>query len=136
MTPPEQTYTIGEVARMFDLTARTLRFYEEMALIKPMRSGRRRIYRHGDCVRLKLILRGRRLNFSFDEIREVLDLYRAIGKGRVAQIRRLQEILREKSRTLDEQEESIRIMRAEIANVEALCRDALRKKGGAKQRRK
>lgn len=129
---PEPTYSIGEVAEMFDLTARTLRFYEEMALIKPRRQGSRRIYGRGDCARLKLILRGRRLNFSFDEIREVLDLYRSIGKGRVLQIQRLREILREKRRMLDEQEETIRFMRAEIANVEQLCRQALKKKNAKK----
>lgn len=117
---------------MFDLTARTLRFYEEMALIKPQRIGTRRIYHHRDCVRLKLIIRGRRLNFSFDEIREVLDLYSSIGKGRVLQIQRLQEILREKRLILDEQEEEIRLMRSEIANVESLCRAAIKKKSKRK----
>ena len=127
MKQAEETYSIGKVAKMFDLTTRTLRFYEEMELLKPQRVGMRRLYCRSECVRLKLILRGRRLNFSFDEIREVLQLYSAIGNGKVRQIRRLLEILREKRQALDKQEEEIILMRREIANVESLCREALKK---------
>ena len=123
----KETMSIGEVAALFDLTTRTIRFYEEMRLITPKRIGNRRIYSAGECVRLKLILRGKRLNFSFDEIREVLDLYRSIKKGKILQIRRLMEILGEKRAALDVQEQDIRAMRAEIESVEKLCQETLQK---------
>ena len=54
-------YTISELAREFDITTRTIRFYEDEGLLKPGRNGRQRIYSRRDYIRLKLILRGKRL---------------------------------------------------------------------------
>ena len=71
----EKTYTITELADEFGITLRTLRFYEEQGLITPIREGRQRIFSRRDRVRLKLILRGKRLGLSINEIREIIDLY-------------------------------------------------------------
>ena len=60
----ESTYTIGELAREFDITPRSIRFYEEQSLLSPKRTGQNRIYCNKDRVRLKLIMRGKRLGFS------------------------------------------------------------------------
>ncbi len=68
-------YSITELTELYDITARTLRHYEDMGLISPERRGNQRLYRERDRVRLQLILRGRRLGFSLKEIREMLDLY-------------------------------------------------------------
>ena len=56
------TYSIGELAREFDITTRSIRFYEDQGLILPTRKGQTRIYNQRDRVRLKLILRGKRLS--------------------------------------------------------------------------
>ena len=106
-------FTISELAEAFDATPRTLRYYEELGLLVPERSGTRRLYRERDRVRLKLILRGRRLGFSLEEIRQMLDLYE-VDRTEVTQLR---EVLRRGEARLAE-------VRAQIADLEAL-RDEL-----------
>lgn len=69
------TYSISDLSGQFDVTARTIRFYEDQGLLAPERDGTRRIYMERDKVRLRLILRAKRLGFSLAEIRETLDLY-------------------------------------------------------------
>ena len=64
------TYKISELAKEFDITTRSIRFYEDMGLIQPERKGSMRVYQRRDKVRLKLILRGKRLGFSLAEIRD------------------------------------------------------------------
>ncbi len=71
------TCGIAELASEFGITTRTIRFYEDQGLIAPDRSGQRRVYAPRDRVRLKLIMRGKRLGFSLDEIREMIDIYDA-----------------------------------------------------------
>lgn len=68
-------FTIGDLSREFDVTLRTLRFYEDKGLIHPRREGVNRIYGRRDRARLKLVLMGKRVGFSLTEIREMLDLY-------------------------------------------------------------
>lgn len=69
------TYTISNLARHFDLTTRTIRFYESEGLLSPKRENNRRIYNEKDHIRLKLILRGKRLGFTLSEIKTTMDLY-------------------------------------------------------------
>ncbi len=68
------TYTISELASEFGVTARTLRFYEDKGLLTPCREGHSRIFDAADRARLRLILRGKRVGFALDEIREMLDM--------------------------------------------------------------
>jgi DNA-binding transcriptional MerR regulator len=68
-------FTIGDLAREFDVTLRTLRFYEDKGLLNPRREGLNRIYGRRDRARLKLVLMGKRVGFSLTEIKEMLDLY-------------------------------------------------------------
>ncbi|MFN3587168.1 MAG: MerR family transcriptional regulator, partial [Moraxellaceae bacterium] len=70
-----RTYSISDLAREFDVTTRTIRFYEDEGLLTPERRGQTRIYSPRDRVLLKLILRGKRLGFSLAECRELFDLY-------------------------------------------------------------
>ena len=116
---------IGEFAAEFDSTPRTVRFYEELRLLTPRRKNGRRLYDKRDRVRMKLLLRGRRLGFSFGEIREVLDAYDAFRDGGATQARKLLGILQSKREHLDERAQEIDAMRAEIANTEKLCRATL-----------
>src|SRR5580698_3412386 len=81
----QTTYTIRQLTKEFNVTARTLRFYEDEGLIAPERRGQTRIYSSRDRARIILILRGRRVGFSLAEIREILDLYDTHHDGGVAQ---------------------------------------------------
>jgi len=69
-----QTYSIAELSDEFGVTHRAIRFYEDKGLLQPGRHGRNRVYSEQDRVRLSLILRGKRVGFSLDEIGELLDL--------------------------------------------------------------
>ncbi len=71
----QNNFSIRELAKEFGVTARTLRFYEDKGLLEPERRGQTRIYGSRERARLSLILRGKRVGFSLDEIRELLDLY-------------------------------------------------------------
>jgi DNA-binding transcriptional MerR regulator len=70
-----QTFTIGDLAKEFGVTLRTLRFYEDKQLLNPKRQGLTRLYGRRDRARLKLILMGKKVGFSLDAIKEMLDLY-------------------------------------------------------------
>ena len=72
---PAATYTIGELAKEFDLTTRAIRFYEDCGLLAPQRSGRQRVYSARDRTRLKLTLRGKRLGLTLAEVKELVDMY-------------------------------------------------------------
>ncbi len=70
-----QTWSISQMCRDFDVTPRTLRFYEQKDMLSPARKGWTRIFGYRDRARVKLILRGKRAGFALDEIKEMLDLY-------------------------------------------------------------
>jgi len=73
-----QTYSISDLAKEFDLTTRAMRFYEDMGLLQPERSGpggRNRIYSGRDRTRLKLTLRAKRLGLSLTEAKDIIDMY-------------------------------------------------------------
>lgn len=120
-----RTYSIGELARLFEVTTRTIRFYEQEGLLAPERRGQTRLYHEKDRVRLKLTLRGKRLGFSLAEIREVVEMYDAMPDGNARQLQRLLEILADKRANLDRQLEDIRLMHHELDDVERQARDAL-----------
>ena len=84
---PDQTYTIGELCAEFNVTPRTLRFYEQRELLSPIREGQKRIFTPRDRARLKLILRGKRFGFSLESIRQWLELYDLGDGGRGASAR-------------------------------------------------
>jgi DNA-binding transcriptional MerR regulator len=102
----EKTYSIGELAQEFSTTPRTIRFYEEKKLIKPRRNGQGRIYGRRERARLLLIMRGKRLGFRLDDIKEMLDLY-DIGDGQEAQLRLLHEKCLERIANLQSQRQDI-----------------------------
>lgn len=71
----ETTMTIREMCETYNVTPRTLRFYEFKELLFPQRLGTRRMFTKRDRARLKLILRGKRFGFSLEDIRQLLNLY-------------------------------------------------------------
>ena len=85
------TFTIGRMCEAFDVTPRTLRFYEAKELLSPIREGQKRLFTRRDRARLKLILQGIRFGFSLEEIRQLLNLY-DIGDQQVTQLSRTYEL--------------------------------------------
>ena len=80
------TFTIGDLSREFDVTLRTLRFYEDKQLLNPKRHGLNRLYSRRDRARLKLVLMGKKVGFSLTEIKDMLDLY-DLKDGQVTQLK-------------------------------------------------
>src|SRR3954471_19495134 len=99
------TYTISDLAREFDLTTRAIRFYEDMGLIQPERSGpggRNRVYSSRDRTRLKLTLRAKRLGLSLTEARDLIDMYDS-PRDTGPQLRKFLTILAAHRQQLEEQ---------------------------------
>jgi DNA-binding transcriptional MerR regulator len=119
-----RTYTIGELALEFDITARAIRFYEDMGLLAPVRAGRNRVYAQRDRTRLKLTLRGKRLGLSLQEIRQLVDLYES-PSDTTQQLQAFLGVLGEHRRLLERQREDIEITLAEISQHEERCRNLL-----------
>lgn len=103
---PDQTMTIREMCDAFDVTPRTLRFYEAKELLSPKREGQKRLFTKRDRARLKLILRGKRFGFSLEEIRQLLDLY-DMGDAQQTQLMRTYDIAQERLRDLERQRDEI-----------------------------
>lgn len=118
------SYSISELAREFEVTPRTIRFYEAEGLIAPLRDGQRRIYRPRDRVRLKLILRGKRLGFSLKEIAEIIDLYDA-PPGEVGQLETLLARIAARRADLAQKRADIEAAIAHLDGVAADCRGRL-----------
>ena len=119
-----QTFTIGELAKHFDVTARSIRFYEEQHLIAPERQGQSRIYHAKDKVRLKLILRGKRLGFSLAEIRKLFELYDT-NPNSAAQLEIMLQLTQSKRSVLEQQLNDIQMLMNELDEVESRCQEEL-----------
>ncbi|GAL17411.1 predicted transcriptional regulator LiuR of leucine degradation pathway MerR family [Vibrio maritimus] len=120
-----ETYKISELAREFDITTRSIRFYEDEGLIQPDRSGSMRLYNRRDKIRLKLILRGKRLGFSLAEIRELFELYDTHQEG--DQLTKMLKIIDEKEAVLKRQLDDINTLLEDLTVARKRCEDALAK---------
>ena len=121
------TYTITELAREFDITARAIRFYEDQGLLSPSREGaggRNRVYTPRDRTRLKLTLRGKRLGLALSEIKSLVDMYES-PKDTSAQMNRFLGVLAQLRETLEQQREDIEMALAEITAHEDECQRML-----------
>jgi DNA-binding transcriptional MerR regulator len=101
-----ETLTIREMCDAFDVTPRTLRFYESKELLFPIRQGQKRLFTKRDRARLKLILRGKRFGFSLEEIRQLLDLYH-VGDQQNTQFVRTYEIARDRLADMEAQRDEL-----------------------------
>lgn len=113
-------FTITELTKEFGISTRTIRFYEDEGLIKPVRRGRTRLFRPADRNLLKLILRGKRLGFSIAEIREIIEMYRS-PPGEVGQLKLLVEKVNSRREELNQKKKDIEETLGELANVEESC---------------
>ena len=120
----EITYSISELAHEFDVTPRTIRYYEDEGLITPQREGQTRIYSHRDKIRLKLTLRGKRLGFSLAEIRELFDMYDT-DKSSKTQLHSMIQLIEAKRGALRQQLEDIQMVMAELEAAEQRCVNSL-----------
>lgn len=98
--------TIGQMCVSYDVTPRTLRFYEAKELIFPIREGQKRLFTKSDRARLKLILQGKRFGFSLEEIRQLLNLY-SLGDQQTTQLTRTYELGLERLRDMETQREEL-----------------------------
>ena len=112
------------MSKEFDVTTRAIRFYEDAGLLSPVRQNRNRLYTIRDRTRLKLILRGKRLGFSLNEIGEMFHLYDS-EPGEVAQLNHILDKIMEKMDLLDKQLEDIQSMMQELQEFRGLCRQRL-----------
>ncbi|MCF5716727.1 MerR family DNA-binding transcriptional regulator [Aeromonas veronii] len=120
----EITYSISELAHEFDVTPRTIRYYEDEGLLTPLREGQTRIYSHRDKIRLKLTLRGKRLGFSLAEIRELFNMYDT-DKSSKTQLHSMIQLIDEKRDALRQQLEDIQMVMAELEAAEQRCVNSL-----------
>jgi DNA-binding transcriptional MerR regulator len=102
----EETITIREMCDVYDVTPRTLRFYESKELLFPVREGQKRLFTKRDRARLKLILRGKRFGFSLEEIRQLLDLY-DMGDQQATQMQRTYEVAKHRLKDMEEQRDEL-----------------------------
>jgi DNA-binding transcriptional MerR regulator len=121
-TLPTDVMTIREMCETYDVTPRTLRFYEAKELLTPIRIGTRRLFTRRDRARLALILRGKRFGFSLEDIRQTLDLYDR-DSGNTAQNKRACEIAVERLKAMETQRAELDVaiaeLKAELAHAAA-----------------
>ena len=115
-----KTYTIRDLASEFDVTTRTIRFYEEKGFLKPKREGIRRIYSPSDRTKLRLILRGKRLGFSLDESAEIVLMYGSPRNNR-KQLEKLVARIRTQRSGLERQQQDLEVMLTDLQDVEDKC---------------
>ncbi|MBQ0832899.1 MerR family DNA-binding transcriptional regulator [Marinobacter sp.] len=121
----KRTFSISELSNEFDVTTRSIRFYEDQGLLKPARRGQTRIFSTKDKVRLKLILRGKRMGFSLAETKELFDLWDETLTGNEKQLLKMLTILSNKRAHMEQQKNDIAMAEMEIETAESRCRDAL-----------
>lgn len=120
----QDSFSIGDLSKEFDITTRSIRFYEDQGLILPERRGQTRIYAQKDRVRLKLILRGKRLGFTLAETKTLFDMYERDGSS-VNQLQTMLRLIDDKKLALRQQLEDIKVVLHELTAVESGCRAEL-----------
>jgi len=118
-------YSISDLSKEFDITTRSIRFYEDQGLLSPSRKGQTRIYNQRDKVRLKLILRGKRLGFSLAETGRLFELY-DVDKTSAKQLNSIMELINNKKSDLTQQLDDINAVLIELNDLEDNCQETLR----------
>lgn len=124
------TFKISEFAKEFDITTRSIRFYEDLGLLTPERKGNTRIYNGRDRIRLKLILRGKRLGFSLADIKELFELYDTDQS--TEQLNYMIRLIEEKKAALQQQANDIQAVMMELNAAQLRCQNTLRSMKGEK----
>jgi DNA-binding transcriptional MerR regulator len=117
-------YSITELTREFDVSTRTLRFYEDEGLLQPVRRGRTRLFRPSDRHLIRQIMRGKRLGFSINEIREIIQMYKE-PPGEVGQLKLMIKRIEEKREDLRQKRRDLEETLAELDQAEESCVERL-----------
>ena len=123
------SYTISDLAKEFDLTTRAIRFYEDMGLLQPERSGtggRNRVYSARDRARLRLTLRTKRLGLSLSEAKEIIDMYDS-PRDTGVQLRKFLDVLAVHRKQLEGQMADLQVTLEEVREQEKEARSLLKK---------
>ena len=128
-----KTHTISELAHEFDITSRTIRFYEDMGLLAPTREGRNRVYSPRDRTRLKLILRCKRLGFSMQEIKQLVTMDDN-DSDTAPQLEAFLGVLAAHKQQLTQQLDDIRVTLDELSLHEGRCRELLASAQGGRKK--
>ena len=126
------SYTISDLAKEFDLTTRAIRFYEDMGLLQPERSGtggRNRVYSARDRARLRLTLRAKRLGLSLSEAKEIIDMYDS-PRDTGVQLRKFLDVLAVHRKQLEGQMADLQVTLEEVREQEKEAHSLLRKSEG------
>ena len=123
-----EMFTIRDLTKEFDVSARTLRFYEEKGLVDPARRGEQRLYSRRDRARLAYVLAGKQVGFSLEEVREMLDLY-DVGDGQATQLKVALKKFAERIERLERQKAEIDHVIAELTRASAGMKAKLAARG-------
>lgn len=110
----QTTWTISELAREFNITPRTIRFYEDQGIVSPSRDGRNRVYKSRDRTRLKLALRGKRLGLQLAEIVTLINLYDRSSDSTTTQLRHYASVLQDHKIKLEQQRDDLDLTLKEL----------------------
>ena len=121
----KQSYSISDLASEFDITTRTIRFYEEKGYLNPKREGTRRIYSTPDRTSLRLILRGKRLGLSLDETADLIKMYGS-PHGNRKQLEKFILRIADKRAELERKRRDLDVLINDLLSVEDKCHVALK----------
>lgn len=118
----QKLWTISELAQECDISTRSIRFYEDKGLLEPQRVGANRVYSYKDHARLKLILRGKRLGFSLEEIKEFIGLYNTdLDPELTGQLQFLLKNVQDKLSILKQQQMDLAMTLDELEHIKSEC---------------
>ena len=121
---PDETLTLKEMCALFEVTPRTLRYYEYLELISPTKVGRTRLYGPTEKARVKLIRQGRRFGFPLEEIRQWLELYSPSNNNR-SQMQRWIQMSTDQIAQLDERRLELEEITCELKRLRQITQDSL-----------
>jgi DNA-binding transcriptional MerR regulator len=124
----KETTNISEICKEFNVTPRTLRFYESKELLFPIRIGQKRIFTRRDQARLKLILQGKRFGFSLEDIRQLLNLY-DIGDQQTTQLAKTYELAAKRLEIMESQRDELTLAIDDLKNMLKIGKQQLSVKG-------
>ena len=119
---------IQQMCKLFQVSPRTLRFYESKELLSPIRKGQHRLFTKRDRGRMKLIMQGKRFGFSLEEIRQLLDLY-SFGDHRTRQIKESYLLGMNRLKSMELQKKELKMAIKDLKGQLELCKELLKKRG-------
>ena len=130
MSQTGPTFAISDLAREFDITPRTIRFWEDQGILAPQREGSKRIFTRRDRARLKMALRGKRLGLSLAEITDLIGMYNST-EDETPQLLKCLQVVEKRRAALEQQREDIEAMLDDITQFETQCHQELARRDAA-----